>query len=293
MPNHNSNGFIFDPIAIDAVCSELPLPYFGDAASNLKGYGEGKTVLLYKNFDKVGINNFVRNQLDIGSCTACALAGLVDLTKVTEITSGERSEYLAGTVAEHLYRGARLGTNISGDGASVALAVRYAATFGTLAMIKYPEVDLSSYSVDRCRRWGNNSGYIKSLDDIAKNHKILKYTKVRSYEEARDSIAGGYGVICGSSYGYSSTCDNDGFAKQNTTWQHAMYWSAIRHDKPGILIQNSWASWNKMPNRKFAEPAGSFWARAEDIHKMCVNGDCWAIGSHDGYPKKITMEVAW
>lgn len=293
MPKHNSNGFIFDPIAIDEVCSELLVPYFGDAASNLRGYGEGKTVLLYKNFDKIGIKDFVRNQGNVGSCTAVSLAGLIDLAKATEIVSGERSEYLAGTVAEHLYRGARLGTRISGDGASVALAVRYAANSGTLFMIKYPEIDLTSYSVERCRKWGSNSGYINSLDNVAKNHKINKYTRVRSYEEARDSIAAGYGVICGSSYGYNSTCDNDGFARQDTSWNHAMYWSAIRHDKPGILIQNSWGAWNKMPNRKFGEPAGSFWVRPEDIEKMTKNGDCWAIGSHDGYPIKVTMEIAW
>lgn len=291
---HNSNGFIFDPVAIDNVCASLTTPHFGDAAANLKGYGDGKTVLLYSNFDKVGVKNWVRNQLDIGSCVAAALAGLVDLTKAIEIGNGERSEFIALTSIEHLYRGARLGSRISGDGASVAMAVKYAADFGTLAMIKYPSVDLSQYLVPRCRDWGNNKGYPKDLDNIAKNYNIVKYSRIRSYEEARDSIAAGYGIICGSSYGFSSTCDNDGFAKQNTNWNHGMYWSACRADKPGILIQNSWGeNWNKMPVRKYNEPKGAFWARSEDIDKLAKNGDCWAIGQHNGYPIRTTMEVDW
>jgi len=292
--SHNSNGFIFDPIAIEEVCASLATPYFGDAAANLQGYGDGKTVLLYKNFNKIGVKNWGRDQGAIGSCTAASLAGLVDLTKATEIGNGERSEFVALTSIEHLYRGARLGARISGDGASVAMGVRYAADFGTLAMIKYQWADLTQYIVSRCREWGNNRGYPKELDEIAKNYRILKYSRVRSYEEARDSIAAGYGIICGSSYGYSNVCDNDGFARQNTTWNHAMYWSACRADKPGILIQNSWGdNWNKMPVRKFDEPKGSFWARAEDIDKMARNGDAWAIGQHDGYPIRTTMEVDW
>lgn len=293
MPTHNTNGWVYDPLAIDEVCASLATPYFGDAASNLKGYGAGKTVLLYENFGKVGVVDFVRQQGNIGSCTAASSAGLIDLTKAIEIVGGERSEFKALTCIEHLYRNARLNTNINGDGASVALCVQAMGKLGTLAMLKYGSIDLTKYDVTRCKKWGNNSGYPVSIDAEAKKHTIGKYSRIRSYEEARDSIAAGYGIICGSQYGFNSLCDKDGFAKQDTKWGHAMYWSACRADKPGILIQNSWAAWNKMPVRAMNEPEGSFWARPEDCDKMTKNGDCWVIGSHSSYEVRVNSEVVW
>lgn len=244
MPKYNTEGWIDDPETVDNVCGELEQPFFGDAADNLKGYGEGKTVLLYKSFEKINIANYVRNQGSVGSCTAASSAGLIDLTKAIEIADGERSEFQALTSIEHIYRIARLNSRISGDGAVVALAIKAMNELGTLAMLKYGNIDLTKYDVDRCRKWGNNSGYPKELDIEAKKHTIGQFSQIRSYEEARDSIAAGYGIVCGSNYGYSSVCDKDGFAKQDTKWSHAMYWAACRADKEGILVVNSWGCYS-------------------------------------------------
>jgi hypothetical protein len=293
MPAHNKNGWIYDPKAIDEICASLATPMFGDAAPNLKGFGEGKTVLLYKSYDKINVKMENINQGSIGSCTAASSAGLIDLTKAIEIAGGERSEFKATTCIEHIYRIARLNSRISGDGASVGTAVNQMSKMGTLARLVYGSVDLTKYSVDLCRLWGNNKNYPKEIDDIAKEHTIGKFSRVRSYEEVRDSIAAGYGVIVGSNYGYSNACDKNGFAKNNTNWSHAMYWSAIRSDIEGVLTQNSWAAWNKMLTRKFDEPIGSFWIRPEDCDKMAKNGDCWVIGSHTGYDVRIDSSIAW
>ena len=290
---HNSNGWIYDPKAIDEICASLAVPMFGDAAPQLKGYGAGKTVLLYKSYDKTDVTMENVNQGNIGSCTAASLAGLTDLTKAVEIAGGERSEFKATTAIEHIYRIARLNQRMSGDGASVGIAVNRMAEMGTVARLKYDFVDLTKYDIERCRLWGNNKNYPKELDVVAKEHTIGKYSRVRSYEEVRDSIAAGYGVVVGSSYGYSNVCDSKGFAKQNTSWSHAMYWSATRSDTEGILTQNSWGNWNKMPNREFGEPIGSFWIRPEDCDKMAKNGDCWVIGNHNGYDVRINSEVVW
>ncbi len=292
MPSFNTNGWIYHPDAIDEL-SSVPNGMFCDAAPNLKGIGKGKTVLLYKNYDKVGIKMKSINQGNVGSCVAAALAGLTDNAKVTEIVGGEREEFLGQTAIEHIYRIARLNSNIRGDGASTAEAVKAMTILGTLVRMKYPEVDLTKYSVDRCRKWGNNQDYPKSLDKIAKQHKFINYTRLRSYEEVRDAIASGYCVAIGSSYGFNSTCDKNGFAKQDTTWNHCMYWSAIRSDIEGVLTQNSWDAWNVMPVRKFDEPVGSFWCRPEDCDKMASRGDCWALSNFEGFPKLIDSSVAW
>ena len=71
-----------------------------------------------------------------------------------------------------------------------------------------------------------------------------------------------------------------------------MWICAIRHDRPGALIVNSWGAWNSMKNREFGEPLGSFWVDAETINKM-MRSDAWSLSQHEGYPLKVNMEIAW
>lgn len=296
MPDYNKNGFIFLPDVSDAVCAELPKGIFSEAASHLKGSGKGVTKLLSDYYRKCKMEYPVLNQGNIGTCTAVSTGGGIDLLKITEIANGERSEFKAQTCSEAIYYGARKlqGWSIRGDGSSVALAIKYIANYGTIARGKYGNIDVSEYSVDRARRWGQNSGFPKTLEDISKDHKIEQYSRVRSYEEIRDSIANDCPVIVGSSYGYNSTCNNDGVAKQDTSWNHCLRIIGIRGDKDLVLIDNTWGpNWNRMPVRKFNEPLGSFWVKAEDAHKMAANGDAWSISSHQGYPLKVDSVVAW
>lgn len=292
---HNTNGFVFLPDVSDAICEALPKGIFGSAAPHLKDSGKGQTVLLYNNYKKKNMKFPVTNQGNLGSCVAFGVGGAVDTLKITEIVNGERSEFNNITCTEAIYYGARvvMGNNqIRGDGASTALAIKYIGERGTIARGKYGNIDVSEYSIDRCRKWGQNSGFPKSLEDISKDHKIEQYSRVKSYEEARDSIANGCPVVVGSNYGYSSTCNNDGIAAQNTNWSHCMYFLAIRGDKDLILVCNSWGpSWNSMPVKKYDEPLGTFWITADNAHKMCANGDAWSISSHAGYPLKINSEV--
>ena len=295
MPNYNTNGWVYDPEAIDKVCNDLPQGIFGDAASHLKDSGAGKTVLLYKSYSKIGMDFPVLNQLSIGSCTSFGVGGAVDCLKAIEIVNGERSEYLADTVNEAIYYGSRKlsGWRIRGDGAVVATAIKYVADYGTLARVKYGNIDLTKYNVQRCRDWGNNKGFPSELEVISKNNRIRQYSRVTSWEQCRDSIANGYPVVVGSNYGFSNTTDKQGFAKNNTNCGHCMWIGGIRHDRVGGCIINSWGpSWNSMKTRELDEPDGVFWADADVIDKM-MKGDAWSISEHEGYPIKINSEVVW
>ena len=294
--DHNSSGFIFLPDVSDAICEALPQGIFGAAAPHLKNSGKGLTKLLYSFYKTIDIEYPVLNQGTIGTCTSFGIAAGVDVTKVADIANGERSSFVNITATEPIYHGARKlgGWRIPGDGASVALGIKYVHEYGTIARGVYNKIDLSNYSIEKSRSWGNNRGFPKEIEVISKDHCIEQYSRVKSYEEARDSIANDCPVVVGSSYGYSSTCDNDGIAKQNTTWGHCMVMIAIRGDKDLILIANSWGpNWNKMPVRKYNEPKGSFWVTAENAHKMCANGDAWSISAHKGYPLKVNSEVVW
>lgn len=295
METNNSTGFIYDEEIIEKVVSSLPKGIFGAAAPHLKESGKGVTRLLTDSFGKIGMQFPLLNQGPYGTCTSEATSGGIDVLKATEIALGERSEFKAITASEPIYYGARKlgGFRYRGDGASVALAIKYIAEYGTIVRGKYGNIDLTTYSGERARKWGSNSGFPKTIEDISKEHIVQQYARVRSYEEARDSIANGYPVIVGSNYGFSNKCNNDGIAAQNTSWSHAMYMAGIRADKQLVLIINSWGDWNHMPVRKFNEPLGSFWVTADVAHKMCANGDAWSISQHEGYPLKIDSKVAW
>ena len=292
---YNTNGFIFDKDLLDEVTSALGRNgIFGAAAQHLNDAGLNKTVLLHKSYSAIGMNFPLLNQGNAGTCSSFAVAGGVDCLKAVEIANGENSEFKNITATEPIYRGGRLNNGriiVRGDGAIVSLAVKYIHEYGTIARGKYGNIDLSEYSIDRSRRWGQNSGFPKSIEDISKQYTVEQYSRITSYKDWRDSIASGHPIIFGSNYGFSNTCNNDGFAKQNTNWSHAMWSCAIRADKLGVLIINSWGNWNKMSTRKFNEPLGSFWITAEDCDKIARNGDCWSIAGHNGYNKEIKTDI--
>ena len=293
----NNFGWINNPEAVDEIESEVGV--FGSAASSLKDSGKGKIVCLHENFTKIGEPFAYLNQGRVGSCVSCSTAIQVDTLKAAEIANGERELYVAQTCAEALYYGARvvIGKNrIRGDGAVNAYQVKYIAEYGTLARIKYGNLDLTEYSEDRCRKWGSNSGFPKTLEAISKEHLVLSYARVKSWEELRDSIANGFPVCVGSPYGFSSETDDEGFCKQNTSWNHSMTYIAVddNSSRKGGLLCNSWPrNYLKIRKRKLNQPDGTFWVDADMVDKHMANGDAWSISGFQGFKRPIDSKVSW
>jgi hypothetical protein len=297
METYNMAGWIDLPDEVDAVESQVGV--FGSVAPMLAGTGKGKIVCLHNNYKKAGSGFYYVNQGNLGSCVSAACSIIVNTLMVTEIANGEREALKGWTAIEPLYYGARvvIGQNkIRGDGAIVAHQITYINQYGTLLKQKYGQIDLTEYSVERCRKWGTGSGFPKTLEDISKEHTVSIFSRVKTYEEVRDSIANGYPVEVGSSYGFSSETDDEGFCRNNTTWQHALSIIAVddSSNRKGCLISNSWPlSWLKIRKRKLDQPDGCFWVDAEVINKMVSNGDAWSIGGFNGYKKNIDTSVSW
>lgn len=299
MPDYkyNIDGWVDLPEDVDAVESEVGV--FGSAASFLSGTGKGKIVCLHDNYTNIGIGFQYVNQGNIGSCVAASSTIIVDTLKSTEIANGEREEFKAQTAIEPIYYGARIvigGGRIRGDGAVVAHAVKYMAEYGVLAKLKYGQIDLTEYSVERCRRWGSGSGFPKTLEKISKENTIGAYSRVKSWEELRDSIANGHPIIVGSKYGFSSETDDEGFCRYSTTWNHAMAVIAVDDNskRKGAMISNSWGrDWLRIKKRKLNQPDGCFWVDAETIDAMMRNGDAWSVASFNGYRKPVNTNVSW
>jgi hypothetical protein len=295
---YNINGWVNNPDAVEQVTSEVGV--FSACADFLTNTGAGKIICLHDNFAKLGLEFPYKDQNPAPSCTAFGIAGGVDALKVTEIANGDRESFVAETATEPIYYGARvvIGKNgIRGGGAVVAYGVKYVNQYGVLARKKYGSIDLTEYSADRCVRWGNNSGFPKTLEAISKENVVLAYSRVKSYEEYRDSIANGNPVVVGSSYGFSSETDDEGFCKNSTSWNHCMFGLAVDDfsKRKGGLICNSWGrKWLKIRKRKLNQVDGSFWVDAEIIDKMCRNGDAWSLSSFQGYKKAaINTSVSW
>ena len=193
--SYNTDGWVDNPDAVEEVTSEVGV--FSSTADFLSNTGKGKIVCLHDNYTKLGMTFPQKDQNPAPSCTAFGIAGGIDVLKVTEIVNGERETFLAETATEPIYYGARVvvGKNsIRGGGAVVAHGVKYVNAYGVLARQKYGQIDLTYYSPDRCVRWGNNSGFPKTLESLSKENVVMAYSRVKSYEECRDSIANNHPV---------------------------------------------------------------------------------------------------
>ena len=292
-------GWVDDPAAVEAVMEQLPFPVFSDVWQPIKDTGKGKRILLYEFIRKASNGKYPKRKQTIGDCVAQGAAYAVDAVKSVDIVlKKEFEEWVDETATEDIYAGSRVqigGGRISGDGSIGGWAAKYVNEYGALPRGKYGNVDLSTYSGSKARKWGaRGAGVPKSLIPTAKKHPILTVSLVKTYEEVRDLIANGYAVTIASMQGFSSKRDSEGFAKPQGSWAHQMSILAVddEYKRPGVLVQNSWGRWNSGPKRH-NQPDGSFWVDAEEIERRILSkGDSWAFSSYEGFkPKSLNTRI--
>ena len=294
-----NDGWIDDPAAVEAVMNDLPFPVFSDIWTPIKDSGKGKRVLLYDFIRKASNGEYPKRKQTIGDCVAHGAAYAVDAVKSVDIIlKNEFEEWVEETATEDIYAGSRVqigGGRIRGDGSIGAWAARYVNEYGALPRGKYGNVDLTTYSGSKARSWGRGgAGVPKSLIPTAKKHPIQTVSQVTTYEEVRDLIANGYAVTIASMQGFSSKRDSEGFAKPQGSWAHQMSILAVddEYKRPGVLVQNSWGTWNSGPKRH-DQPNGSFWVDAEEIERRILKkGDSWAFSGYEGFkPRELNTRI--
>lgn len=252
----------------------------------------------------IGVQHYLHTFLEgsgaaISNCVSQGAAYAVDAVKAVDIyIKKEFEEWVAETATEDIYAGSRVqigGGRIRGDGSVGAWAAKYVNKYGALPRKKYGNVDLRKYSGSKARDWGRGSkGVPSSILKIAKEHPIQVVSRVDTYEQCRDLIANGYAVTIASMQGFSSTRDEDGFAKPKGSWAHQMCILGVddAHKRPGVLVQNSWGAWNGGPKRN-NQPTGSFWVDADVIEKKIFKqNDSWAYSSYVGFqPQKLNTRI--
>lgn len=287
------NGAICDPEATEKLLSELPMPLFGDASTPLFGSGDGKLSTPFKAILKFVPNFGSTERQTVGDCVSHATRNAVDITRAVEIlVNKEKEDFVARGATEAIY-GSR---GHSGEGMTCSGAARFVnKNGGILLRQKYDKYDLSVYNGRLGASWGS-SGTPRELVEIGKKNQVQTVSVVRSIQEAKDALANGYALSVCSNYGFSSKRDENGIARRQGSWGHAMAWIACDDTKTRLnetlfLIQNSWGVWNAGPKVN-DQPDGSFWIREEDAAGMLAQEGAWVFSNVQGFPpRKLTWSI--
>ena len=257
-------------------------PFFGDI-NQLKGTGAGKLSLPCLSAIRQSGQDLFAKEPQVGpDCTSHAIRNAIDTSRAVDIEIGQPEEWVARGATEYIYgmRGSRSG------GMNVGRGVKFLNEFGFLVRKEYDGIDLSRYNYATGDAWGSR-GTPSTIKDEAAKFPARYYYNIRTVEEARDGLANGYGIVCGSNYGNSGVRNNYGISPWDSSWNHAMAWGGC--DDTGsdllFLILQSWGLWNRGGTAKnFKMPGGSFLIRSRDAERMIREGECWLVGKVQGIP---------
>jgi hypothetical protein len=270
-------------------------------AFGFEGQGAGKTVLLYKEVEKVGWleRQGYPNQA-VGDCVSHGTAKAIGFTLCCAITHGQGSKpetngieskmWPIASEPHYWYRGK------SSDGwyASAALRVVKEKT-GIVVRKNIPGAcDLTSYSRSTAHCYGSRPPP-ESVRDYLDDNPVMTYAKCHSYEEIIDALSAGYGVQHDGGEGFGKSVDENGVARRSGHWSHSMSCCGFidtpefksRYGCGGLIIQNSWGSWNHNDNAKIMGtnerlPKGAFVALWKDVSRRSY----FAISAVKGWPNR-------
>lgn len=253
------------------------------------------------------------DQGDAGTCVSMAFGLGATTANWIDALQGDLPEIPPAVASEPIYGGARtagIGRTIhtGGDGATGFGAGRWISgncpgkpdIGGLLFRQTYGQIDLSRYSISLSREWGR-SGVPYALGRLAHETRASAVANVTTWEELVASLERGSPVVLCSSIGYGRwdnqmpMRDAQGFLAKGKPWGHAMLVWAVRHDREGGLIQNSWSgSWCHGPKWPDDQPDGSFWADQANIVAALQQGDCWAVaGCVSGFKWRPLDHGVW
>lgn len=278
------SGCLWEEHVFNNLMEKSKYPLFGDASRKVSGTGQGKLSTPYKSVLKFDKNPYNERQVT-GDCVSHGTRNACDISRAVEIDLGnEREDWLARGATEAIY-GAR---GHGGQGMSCARAAEFVSKHGGVLVRKNYKgvVDLSKYQGMLGAGWGGR-GLPDPVIDLANDHQIKTVSLVRTVEEARDALANGYGLAVCSNYGFNSTRDKKGFAKQSGSWAHCMAWTACddTNGEPSFLVQNSWGKWNDGGHPDWGPiPDGSFLIHADIASGMLQQNGAYAFSNFDGFP---------
>lgn len=300
-------GYTPDPDGTRQFLSELDKPLFSQAGEEAIREAKGKDTFLYRSAYKahqaVYGEPWVVGRQGIGDCVSWGFAHGVWIAQSVDWETGRLAAPPPIPSTESIYGGSRVearGKKQAGysDGSYGGAAAKWVRDWGIVYRQKYPDHDLTKYSADRAKDWGNwgNGGRDDNgkLDNAAKTHPAKHVALVRTFKEAAAAIESGFPVAVCSGYGFKSVRDSQGFCARSGSWAHCMALIAVRYDRPGLLCLNSWGpNWVSGPKSPEDQPDGSFWIDAKVIDGMLAGEDSFAVGSVEGFKWRDLHHGNW
>lgn len=259
---------------------------------------EGEFVALYRAVDYVAPGHFPMNQGAYGTCVAFGHAGAVDIVNAIDFINGDIPKWEPAS-KDSLYAGSRNEAyqKISGSysqGSNGYGATRWLKKWGGVLYEKqYSGVDLSDYSIPRCKDWGASGnggradGLNGPLDKEAAKNPVGDVALVKTPEELDAAIENGCPVTICSGQGFTSQRDKDGFCRASGVWPHCMVIVGRRGEgRKGYCVLNSWGrNWVSGPKYR-DQPDGSFYVEPSTILRILNADDSWAIAGKNGFKKQ-------
>lgn len=207
-----------------------------------------------------------------------------------EISSEAEVQGVVASEPSYGYRGHR------GQGASCSRLIQYFTAAGGVHLRKnYSEIgiDLTRANDSLGAGWGG-SGTPAALNEIGKKHQIRNASDCPTSDVCRDFLANGYPIWACSSYGWSSSRDENGYSPRRGSWSHS--WIIMGYDDRDIIKQkyggalalycHDWGRWNSGGRRILGTdidiPEGCMWIDA----KLLDNCDCTAMSNLNGFPRR-------
>lgn len=192
-----------------------------------------------------------RNQNPRGFCVGFGNAKMASLAIAMMLLAGEIAEYPGDVAIEPVYGGSRFeigkqkyNSNLhrGGDGSVGSWAAEWLLEYGVLLMKKYPEIDLSNYSMDRCDNMGS-SGVPDNIEDDAKMHPLQQMARCEDGEQAWKLIGQRHPLVHCSNQGFSMQRRADGTCSATGSWPHCAGWSGrftLKNGQVVLRYDNSW-----------------------------------------------------
>lgn len=198
------------------------------------------------------------NCVSRGSQHARATSNAVEILVRGEAETYERPAW------ESTYRG----RGHRGAGMDPAKAARIDVEQGFLWRRQYDFADLRQQNA----KWGMGTGYGDDVAGEMAQHKVGRWIRPESGDEALDLLAAGYACHSGQNVGFASSPNGQGVHPVRGRWSHDM--ATVGYDRSRtawpvdvVFVPNSWGDWNQQPAcwpAKWPAVPGMIVARLDD-----------------------------
>lgn len=283
------------PAEVEKVLATLPFPTFAEAASNLAGSGEDKTVLLWEAAIKLTGKHFPAQQQPRGTCVSRGFSRCVDYVQAVEIALGNEPEEFKSVSHAVIYGfgmevGGHTGPKNSDPDNDGLVGAWAAKAINTLGNVSREDLNDPHAGSDRLAIEYAVSGVPAAVREKAKPHLIKTVTLLTNASQARDMLVNGYPVSCCSNRGFSMERDAEGRCRPQGQWNHCMMWSAYDAGKKRFCVEQSWGQNTPSGPLYLNQPDNSFWIDWDVADAMIRQRDTFAVSAFDGFPART---ISW